>query len=86
MMNLPRRTRIIAMIGTVTESPEMLEKLIKAGMNIVRINMSHANESGLCYDGSTLGQSPGDICPVRQYSASRGMVAPGKGHHTCLYR
>tara|TARA_B100000315_G_scaffold182435_1_gene171285 strand:+ start:164 stop:1582 length:1419 start_codon:yes stop_codon:yes gene_type:complete len=42
MMNLPRKTSIIATIGTVTESPEMLEKLIKAGMNIARINMSHA--------------------------------------------
>jgi pyruvate kinase len=61
MMNLPRRTSIIATIGTATESPEMLEKLIKVRMNIARINISHANESGLCYDGSTWGQSLGDI-------------------------
>lgn len=43
MMGLPRRTSIIATIGTVTESPEMLEKLITAGMDIARINMSHAS-------------------------------------------
>ena len=42
MINLPRRTSIIATIGAVTESSEMLEKLMKAGMNIARINMSHA--------------------------------------------
>ena len=86
MMNLPRGTRIFATIGTVTESPEILGKLIKVGMNVARINMSHANENGLCYDGSTWGQSLGDIYLVRQYSASCGMVAPGKGHHICLYR
>ncbi len=42
MINLSRRTNIIATIGTVTESPEMLEKLIKAGMDVARVNMSHA--------------------------------------------
>ena len=42
MSNLPRRTNIIATIGPETESPEMLQKLIKAGLDIVRINMSHA--------------------------------------------
>ena len=30
-------------IFNATESPEQLEKLIRAGMNVVRINMSHAS-------------------------------------------
>jgi pyruvate kinase len=37
-----RRTKIIATIGPATEAPEMLEKLVDAGMDIARINMSHA--------------------------------------------
>lgn len=37
-----RRTKIIATLGPATESPEMLEKLIRAGVNVLRLNMSHA--------------------------------------------
>jgi len=37
-----RRTKIIATLGPATSSPEMLSKLIDAGMDIARLNMSHA--------------------------------------------
>src|SRR5882762_4936669 len=37
-----RKTKIIATLGPATESPEMLGKLIDAGMNLARLNMSHA--------------------------------------------
>src|SRR5438445_10254703 len=37
-----RRTRIIATLGPATDSAEMIGKLIDAGLNIVRLNMSHA--------------------------------------------
>lgn len=37
-----RRTRIIATLGPATESPEMIQQLIEAGVNIFRLNMSHA--------------------------------------------
>ena len=37
-----RRTKIIATLGPVTSSPEILGQLIDAGMNIARLNMSHA--------------------------------------------
>lgn len=36
-----RRTKIIATIGPASEQPEVLKQLIKAGVNLVRINMSH---------------------------------------------
>jgi pyruvate kinase len=36
-----RKTKIIATLGPATESPEMISKLIAAGVNIVRLNMSH---------------------------------------------
>ena len=41
-MHHPRRTKIIATIGPATWAPDMLEQLIRAGMDIARINMSHA--------------------------------------------
>lgn len=36
-----RRTKIIATLGPATSSASMLEKLIKAGVNVFRLNMSH---------------------------------------------
>tara|TARA_R110002096_G_scaffold147220_16_gene306977 strand:+ start:11909 stop:13312 length:1404 start_codon:yes stop_codon:yes gene_type:complete len=38
-----RKTKIIATLGPATDSPEMIGKLVKAGVNIFRLNMSHAN-------------------------------------------
>ena len=38
-----RKTKIICTIGPVTESYDMLEQLADAGMNVVRLNMSHGD-------------------------------------------
>ncbi len=35
------RTKIVATIGPASRSPEMLERLIVAGVNVVRLNFSH---------------------------------------------
>jgi pyruvate kinase len=37
-----RRTKIIATLGPATESAEMIGKLMEAGVNLFRLNMSHA--------------------------------------------
>lgn len=37
-----RKTKIICTIGPATSNPEMLEAMYDAGMNIIRLNMSHA--------------------------------------------
>jgi pyruvate kinase len=36
-----RKTKIIATLGPATDSPEMIGRLLDAGMNIARFNMSH---------------------------------------------
>ncbi|PZN75834.1 MAG: pyruvate kinase [Candidatus Methylumidiphilus alinenensis] len=36
-----RRTKIIATLGPASESPEVLEKIIRAGTDVVRLNFSH---------------------------------------------
>ncbi len=36
-----KKTKIIATIGPASRTPEMLEKLIEAGMNVCRLNFSH---------------------------------------------
>ncbi len=37
----PRRTKIVATLGPATDSPDVLESLFRAGVNVVRLNFSH---------------------------------------------
>ena len=39
---MPRRaTKIVATLGPASSAPEMLEAMIRAGVNVVRLNFSH---------------------------------------------
>jgi pyruvate kinase len=42
-MDLAKKTKIVATIGPATESEEMLAKLLKAGLNVIRLNFSHGD-------------------------------------------
>lgn len=56
--NKYRKTRIICTLGPATDSDEMLEKLIVAGADVFRLNMSHAKHDWVR-----------DICPrIREIS------------------
>ncbi len=39
----PRRTKIIATLGPASSSEEVLREMIRAGVDVVRMNMSHGS-------------------------------------------
>src|SRR5262245_52469838 len=43
---MARRTKIVATIGPASESPELLVALIEAGVDVVRLNLSHGSVDG----------------------------------------
>lgn len=46
-MTLPaHKTKIVATIGPASEAPAMLERLIRAGLNVARLNFSHGDFAG----------------------------------------
>ncbi len=40
-----RRTKIVATLGPATDTPEKIEQLIAAGMNVARVNFSHGTHA-----------------------------------------
>jgi len=41
MPNRPRRTKIVATLGPASDDPDTIEGMIKAGVDVVRVNFSH---------------------------------------------
>jgi pyruvate kinase len=38
---MTRATKIVATLGPATSDPEVLERLVRAGVDVVRLNFSH---------------------------------------------
>lgn len=81
-----RLSGIICTIGPASKSPDVLEQLIGAGMNIARLNFSHGSYE---YHGETIANVR---TAVKNYSAKLGSehplaIALGKWHantNACL--
>ena len=46
MTQVTRRTKILATLGPATDAPGVLDSLLKAGVDCVRLNFSHGDPSG----------------------------------------
>lgn len=60
-----RRTKIVATVGPASSSAEMIERLIKAGVNVFRLNMSHGDHAGHQTAYESIRSVAGNLnCPV----------------------
>jgi len=87
-----RRTKIVATIGPASESPEVLDQLVKAGVNVVRLNFSHgspeehkqradnvraaAKNNGVCV--GILADMQGPKIRCGKFKTGKTMLTPGQ--------
>lgn len=87
-----RRTKIVATLGPASESPEILDKLVAAGVNVVRLNFSHgtadehrrraenvraaAAKHGVCV--GILADMQGPKIRVGKFRTGKTMLEPGQ--------
>ncbi len=96
-MNLTaNRTKIIATVGPAIESREMIAALIRAGVNIFRLNLSHGDEARhkatidlILSVNDELGTTAGILADLQGPKIRTGMVPNGKimlpeGHELIL--
>ena len=79
-MRLPaHKTKIVATIGPASDSPQMLERLIRAGLNIARLNFSHGDFSGHAERIARIRAAERARRPASHYhgGSSRAENAPG---------
>jgi len=87
-----RRTKIVATLGPASESPEVLDQLIAAGVNVVRLNFSHgtadehrqraknvriaAKKHGVCI--GILADMQGPKIRIGKYKTGKTHLEPGQ--------
>ena len=49
-----KRTKILATLGPITSTPDMIKDLIEAGVNGLRLNFSHGDYEAVSYTHLTL--------------------------------
>ena len=84
-MTHPRRTKIVATLGPASQSPEVLGQLIAAGVDVVRINLSHGDHP---IETPNISPTSNDTSPPQPLSSSeQGKLnlalweISGKGRH-----
>ncbi len=82
MRPIERQTKIIATIGPATESEEMLESLIREGVDVLRLNMAHATHDWIREitgrirrTGERLGREPAILMDVKGPEIRTGYLA-----------
>lgn len=80
-----RRTKIVCTIGPASDSPEMIEKLVRAGMNVARLNFSHGTHQEhlakihlIREIGARLGKCVGILQDLPGPKIRVGAIAEGK--------
>src|SRR5690606_16521058 len=82
---VPRATKIVATLGPASSSPEVLERMLLAGTNVVRVNFSHgtADEHSAVVArvreiADRLGRSVGVLADLQGPKIRIGKFADGK--------
>lgn len=58
---MPRKTKIVCTIGPASNSKRVIERLIKAGMNTARLNLSHGSHEEHAETIGTIRQAAGEL-------------------------
>src|SRR4051794_38119102 len=59
-----RRTKIVATLGPATDDPAVLDGILRAGVDVARVNFSHGTEA----------DHPGRVARLREAAAKHGRV------------
>ncbi len=87
-MENTRKTRIVCTIGPASSSPDTMERLIKAGMDVARLNFSHGTYSGhlksMRYIKKTAGRLRRNVAVMQDLSGPKIRTGPVAGEGVVL--